>query len=201
MLLKQPTLLHLKWSTSTKEDTLPCKHTLPPNIPISLLLKQNKANKQTTTSSKHLECTLENMMRSLQKSRTPLSRIYLQSVLLHRVLLLAHVSETSIKQVTGRETQGFCLTAKRKQSWWKWEQPPVYFLSQNNYTCVVFNYKCKSTFWLFLPRLWSDWIVLINTDVDFSLTLNLSAKQMDSSPSLTCLSKDLINSPFQCQED
>ena len=192
MLLKQPTLLHLKWSTSTKEDTLPCKHTLPPNIPISLLLKQNKANKQTTTSSKHLECTLENMMRSLQKSRTPLSRIYLQSVLLHRVLLLAHMSEESMKQATGRQTWGFYL---------KWDQPLVHFLPKDSYTCVVFNYKCKSTFWLFLPRLWSDWIVLINTDVDFSLTLNLSAKQMDSSPSLTCLSKDLINSPFQCQED
>ena len=192
MLLKQPTLLHLKWSTSTKEDTLPCKHTLPPNIPISLLLKQNKANKQTTTSSKHLECTLENMMRSLQKSRTPLSRIYLQSVLLHRVLLLAHMSEESMKQATGRQTWGFYL---------KWDQPLVHFLPKDSYTCVVFNYKCKSTFWLFLPRLWSDWIVFINTDIDFSLTLNLSAKQMDSSPSLTWLSKDLINSPFQCQED
>lgn len=192
MLLKQPTLLHLKWSTSTKEDTLPCKHTLPPNIPISLLLKQNKANKQTTTSSKHLECTLENMMRSLQKSRTPLSRIYLQSVLLHRVLLLAHTSEESMKQATGRQTWGFYL---------KWDQPLVHFLPKDSYTCVVFNYKCKSTFWLFLPRLWSDWIVFINTDIDFSLTLNLSAKQMDSSPSLTWLSKDLINSPFQCQED
>ena len=109
--------------------------------------------------------------------------------------------EESIKQVTERQTWGFYLTAKRKQSWWKWEQPPVYFLPKNSYSRVVFNYKCKSTFWLFLSRLWSDWIVLINTDIDFSLTLNLSAKQMESSPSLTWLSKDLINSPFQCQED
>jgi len=117
MLLKRTTLLHLKWSTSTKEDTLACKHTLPPNIPSSLLLKQNKANKQQQQqNSKHLECTLANMMRSLQQSQTPLSRIYLQSVLLHRVLLLAHMSEASIKQVTGRETQGFYLTAKRKQN-------------------------------------------------------------------------------------
>lgn len=201
MLLKQTTLLHLKWSTSTKEDTLACKHTLPPNIPISLLLKQNKANKQTTTNSKHLECTLENMIRSLQQSQTPLSRTYLQSVLLHRVLLLSHMSEESMRQVMGRQTWGFYLTAKRKQSWWKWDQPLVYFLPKNSYTCVVFNYKCKSTFWLFLSRLWSDLIVLINTDIDFSLTLNLSAKQMESSPSLTWLSKDLINSPFQCQED
>ena len=103
MLLKQATLLHLKWSTSTKEDTLACKHTLPPNIPSSFLLKQNKANKQQK-NSKHLECTLENMMRSLQQSQTPLSRIYLPSVLLHRVLLLAHMREESIKQVTGRQT-------------------------------------------------------------------------------------------------
>ena len=52
MLLKGPTLLHPKWSTSTKEDTLPCKHTLPPNIPISLLLKQNKqTNKQQQAQS------------------------------------------------------------------------------------------------------------------------------------------------------
>ena len=97
-------LIHLKWSTSTKEDTLACKHTLPSNIPISLLLKQNRANKQTTTNSKHLECTLENMMRSLQQSQTHLTRIYLQSVLLHRVLLLAHMSEESMKQAMGRQT-------------------------------------------------------------------------------------------------
>ena len=104
MLLKRTTLLHLKWSTSTKEDTLACKHTLPPNVPTSLLLKQNKANKQTTTNSKHLECTLENMMRSLQQSQTPLSRIYLQSVLLHRVLLLPHMSEEYMKQAMERQT-------------------------------------------------------------------------------------------------
>ena len=59
---------------------------------------------------------MENMMRSLQQSQTRLSRIYLQSVLLHRVLLLAHVSETSIKQVTRRETRGFYLTAKESKA-------------------------------------------------------------------------------------
>ena len=59
MLLKQATLLHLKWSTSTKEDTLACKHTLPPNIPSCLLLKQNKANKQQQQqNSKYLEGTI-----------------------------------------------------------------------------------------------------------------------------------------------
>ena len=112
MLLTQPTLLHLKWSTSTKEDTLPCKHTLPPNIPISLLLKQNKTNKQTTTNSKYLECTLENMMRSLQQSQTPLSRIYLQSVLLHRVLLLAHMSE--FETGYGKANLRFLSDSKKK---------------------------------------------------------------------------------------
>ena len=47
------------------------------------------------------------------QSQTRLSRIYLQSVLLHRVLLLVHVSETSVKQVTGRETRGFSDSKKK----------------------------------------------------------------------------------------
>lgn len=50
MLPKRTNLSHLKWLTSTKEDTLAWKHNLPPYISSSFLLKQNKASKQTTTT-------------------------------------------------------------------------------------------------------------------------------------------------------